>query len=408
MTTVSYLECSQTGERYEAGKLHNLSKAGFPLLVRYDLEAARQGWNREWIASGPTSMWRYAPVLPVSRPASIVSLGEGLTPLIRARRLGEKIGAPNLYVKDDGVNPTGSFKARGLSCAISMAKELGVTKVAIPSAGNAASALAAYAAAAGMEAHIYMPRDVPQANFIECKAFGANVTLVDGLISDCAKIVAQRAPVEGWFDVSTLKEPYRIEGKKTMGYEIAEQFHWSLPDAILYPTGGGVGIIGMWKAFAELEALGWVVGKRPKMIAVQVEGCMPVVRAYEKGEERSEFFENAATVASGLRVPKPLGDFLILRAVRESGGTAIAVSDAEALKAGIDLACEEGVFAAPEGAACVAAIPKLLASGALAREERIVIYNTGAGLKYLEAYSTRFPRNTGGESDKLGGLITPR
>lgn len=408
MTTVSYLECSHTGERYEAGKLHNLSATGFPLLVRYDLEAARQGWNREWIASGPTSMWRYAPVLPVSKPASIVSLGEGLTPMIRTRRLGEKIGAPNLYVKDDGVNPTGSFKARGLSCAISMAKELGVTKVAIPSAGNAASALAAYAAAAGMEAHIYMPRDVPQANFIECKAFGANVTLVDGLISDCAKIVAQRAPVEGWFDVSTLKEPYRIEGKKTMGYEIAEQFHWNLPDAILYPTGGGVGIIGMWKAFQELEALGWVVGKRPKMIAVQVEGCMPVVRAYEKGAERSEFFENASTMASGLRVPKPLGDFLILRAVRESGGTAIAVSDAEALKAGVDLACEEGVFAAPEGAACVAAIPKLLATGALHRDERIVIYNTGAGLKYLEAYSTRFPRNTGGESDKLGGLITPR
>lgn len=408
MTTVDFLECSQSGERYPAGQLHNLSKTGFPLLVRYDLEKARQSWNRDWIASGPSSMWRYAPVLPVSKPSSIVSLGEGMTPLIAARRLGEKIGASKLYVKDDGVNPTGSFKARGLSCAISMCKELGVTKVAIPSAGNAASALAAYAAAAGMEAHIYMPQDVPQANYIECKSFGAHVTLVDGLISDCAKIVAQKAPKEGWFDVSTLKEPYRIEGKKTMGYEIAEQFHWNLPEAILYPTGGGVGIIGMWKAFDEMEALGWIGPQRPKMIAVQVTGCMPIVRAYDQGAERSEFFENASTVASGLRVPKPLGDFLILKAVRQSDGTAIAVSDEEALDAGVELAAQEGIFAAPEGAACVAAVPKLIAQGKLKTGDRIVIYNTGAGLKYLEAYSTRFPRNAGGESDKLGGLITPR
>ncbi len=408
MTTVDHLECSHTGERYEAGKLHNLSKAGFPLLVRYDLDKARQGWSRDWIANGPTSMWRYAPVLPVTKPNSIVSLGEGMTPLLRTQRLGERIGAANLWVKDDGVNPTGSFKARGLSCAVSMAKELGVRKLAIPSAGNAASALAAYAAAAGMEAHIYMPSDVPQANFIECKSFGAHVTLVDGLISDCAKIVATRAPQEGWFDVSTLKEPYRIEGKKTMGYEIAEQMHWNLPDAILYPTGGGVGIIGMWKAFAEMEALGWITAKRPKMIAVQVEGCMPIVRAYQQGAERSEFFANASTVASGLRVPKPLGDFLILQAVRQSGGTAIAVSDEESLDAGVELAALEGIFAAPEGAACVAAVPKLIASGALRADERIVIYNTGAGLKYLEAYSTKFPRMAGGETDKLGGLITPR
>ncbi|MCZ2149397.1 MAG: threonine synthase [Bryobacterales bacterium] len=408
MTTVSHLECSKTGERYAAGKLHNLSSTGFPLLARYDLEKARQSWNREWIPSGPSSMWRYAPVLPVSKPSSIVSLGEGMTPLLRLRRLGETLGAANLYLKDDGVNPTGSFKARGLSCAISMAKELGVTKVAIPSAGNAASALAAYAAAAGMEAHIYMPSDVPQANYIECKSFGAQVTLVDGLISDCARIVAAKAPGEGWFDVSTLKEPYRIEGKKTMGYEIAEQFRWELPEAILYPTGGGVGIIGMWKAFEEMEALGWITSRRPKMIAVQAEGCMPVVRAFEKGEERAEFFENASTIASGLRVPKPLGDFLILRAVRESGGVALAVPDEESMRAGVDLAAREGVFAAPEGAACVAAMPKLLGSGVLKKEDRVVIYNTGAGLKYLEAYSTRFPRNAGGESDKLGGLITPR
>ncbi len=408
MTTVSHLECSKTGERYEAGKVHNLSSQGFPLLVRYDLDKARRTWSRESVASGPGSMWRYAPVLPVAKPESVVSLGEGFTPLIPVPRIGARHGAPHLFVKDDGINPTGSFKARGLSCAISMARELGLTKVAIPSAGNAASALAAYAAAAGMESHIYMPRDVPQANYIECKAFGAHVTLVDGLISDCAKIVAARAPQEGWFDVSTLKEPYRIEGKKTMGYEIAEQFEWQLPEAILYPTGGGVGIIGMWKAFHELEALGWVTGKRPKMIAVQVEGCMPVVRAYQQGAERSEFFENASTVASGLRVPKPLGDFLILEAVRKSGGTAMAVTDEEALAAGIELAEREGIFAAPEGAACVAAIPKLLQAGALDSRERIVIYNTGAGLKYLEAYSTRFPRSAGGETDKLGGLITPR
>ncbi|MBV6430340.1 MAG: Threonine synthase [Bryobacteraceae bacterium] len=407
MTTVSHLECSKTGERYPAGKLYNLSAAGFPLLVRYDLEKARQSWNREWITSGPSSMWRYAPVLPVSKPSSIVSLGEGMTPLLHLRRLGAALGS-NLYLKDDGVNPTGSFKARGLSCAISMAKELGVKKAAIPSAGNAASALAAYAAAAGMEAHIYMPSDVPQANYIECKAFGARVTLVDGLISDCARIVAAMAPREGWFDVSTLKEPYRIEGKKTMGYEIAEQFRWELPEAILYPTGGGVGIIGMWKAFEEMEALGWITPRRPKMIAVQAKGCMPVVRAFEKGEEQSEFFENASTIASGLRVPKPLGDFLILRAVRESGGVAVAVPDEESMKAGVLLAQQEGVFASPEGAACVAAIPELLASGVLRKEDRVVIYNTGAGLKYLEAYSTRFPRNADGESGKLGGLITPR
>lgn len=397
-----------TGERHPAGVLHNLSRAGFPLLVRYDLEKARQNWNRDWIPDGPSSMWRYAPVLPVTKPSSIVSLGEGLTPMIHARRLGEKLGMPKLYVKDDGVNPTGSFKARGLSCAISMAKELGVKKVAIPSAGNAASALAAYAAAAGMEAHIFMPADVPQSNFIECQAFGAHVTLVDGLISDCAKLVAAKAPVEGWFEVTTLKEPYRIEGKKTMGYEIAEQFRWQLPDAVLYPTGGGVGMIGMWKAFHEMEAMGWVRGKKPKMIAVQVEGCMPIVRAYEQGAERSEFFQNAFTVASGLRVPKPLGDFLILRAVRESGGVAIAVSDAAALQAGAELASLEGLFAAPEGAACVAALPELLARGHIQPHERVVVYNTGTGLKYLEAYSTRFPREFSSEASKFGGLITPR
>jgi threonine synthase len=289
-----------------------------------------------------------------------------------------------------------------------MCVELGIRKVAIPSAGNAASALAAYAAAAGLEAHIFMPRDVPQANFIECKAFGAHVILVDGLISDCARLVNEGAAREGWFDVTTLKEPYRIEGKKTMGYEVAEQMDWELPDAIFYPTGGGVGLIGMWKAFQEMESLGWIGSRRPKMIAVQVEGCQPVVRAYQEGAKRSRFWENAYTVASGLRVPKPLGDFLILEAVRASGGTAIAVSDQEVLDAGLRLASDEGIFAAPEGAACIAALEKLLAGGFLRRSDRIVIYNTGSGLKYLEAYSTRFPRAASGEQDKLGGLITPR
>ena len=257
-------------------------------------------------------MWRYAPVLPPAE-ASVVTLGEGMTPLIRARRLGARLGAQDLWIKDEGLNPTGSFKARGLSCAVSMAVDLGVKKMAIPSAGNAASALAAYAAAAGIETHIFMPRDVPQANYIECQAFGACVTLVDGLISDCAKLVAAGAEQYGWYDVSTLKEPYRIEGKKTMGYEVAEQLDWQLPDAIFYPTGGGVGMIGMWKAFEEMEALGWIGAKRPKMIVVQVEGCQPVVRAFDRGETRSQFWENASTVAAGLRVPKPLGDFLIDR-----------------------------------------------------------------------------------------------
>jgi threonine synthase len=352
-------------------------------------------------------MWRYAPVLPPAE-ASIVSLGEGWTPLLRTRRLGGRIGSQALWVKDEGLNPTASFKARGLACAISMCVELGIQKVAIPSAGNAASALAAYAAAAGIESYIFMPRDVPQANYLECMAYGANVTLVDGLISDCGRIVAERGPQEGWFDVSTLKEPYRIEGKKTMGYEVAEQMDWELPEAIFYPTGGGVGMIGMWKAFDEMETLGWIGSRRPKMIAVQAEGCAPVVRAFREDEPRSRFFDGAHTLAAGLRVPKPLGDFLVLDAVRASGGMAIAVSDEEMLDDGAALASTEGIFAAPEGAACVAAARKLLADGFLKPTDRIVLYNTGSGLKYPEAWSTRFPRTAASEQDKLGGLITPR
>src|SRR3954470_13067912 len=407
MSKATNLECSLCGKRREAAAVANLCECGGPLLVRYDLDVIRHRWPGREVPNGTASMWRYAPVLPPERE-NIVSLGEGWTPLLRAARLGARIGAQNLWVKDEGLNPTASFKARGLSCALSMCKELGIRKVAIPSAGNAASALAAYAAAAGIESHIFMPKDVPQANYLECKAYGAHVTLVDGLISDCGRMVAERGPAEGWFDVSTLKEPYRIEGKKTMGYEVAEQMGWELPEAIFYPTGGGVGMIGMWKAFAEMELLGWIGGRRPKMIAVQAEGCQPVVRAFERNEERSRFYDGAQTLASGLRVPKPLGDFLVLNAVRESGGTAIAISDEEMLDSGAQLAADEGIFAAPEGAACVAAAQKLLASGFLKSSDRIVLYNTGSGLKYPEAYSTRFPRTAASEQDKLGGLITPR
>ena len=407
MPKASLLECSLCKQTYDAGQVANLCSCGGPLLVRFDLAIIRHRWLRRDVPHGPANMWRYAPVLPPS-DASIVSLGEGWTPLLRTRRLGSQIGAESLWVKDEGLNPTGSFKARGLSCAVSMCIELGIKKVAIPSAGNAASAMAAYAAAAGIEAHIFMPLDVPQANYLECKAYGAHVTLVDGLISDCGRMVAERGPAEGWFDVSTLKEPYRIEGKKTMGYEVAEQMGWELPDAIFYPTGGGVGMIGMWKAFDEMDKLGWIGSRRPKMIAVQAEGCQPIVRALEEGQTSSRFYEQAHTVAAGLRVPKPLGDVLTLQAVRESGGTAVAVSDDEMLTAGVQLASAEGIYAAPEGAACVAGLQKLLASGFLKSTDRIVLYNTGSGLKYPEAYSTRFPRTASSEQDKLGGLITPR
>ncbi|HET8546375.1 MAG TPA: threonine synthase [Bryobacteraceae bacterium] len=389
-TAITHLECSRTGERFAAGRTHNLSTAGWPLLVRYDLAALKQRWDRDSLANAPASMWRYAPVLPVHYRENIVSLQEGFTPLYQLRRLGERLHCDDLWLKDEGVNPTGSFKARGLSCAVSMCRELGIRRVAIPTAGNAGGALAAYAAAAGLEAHVFMPRDVPLANYLEARAFGARVRLVDGLISDCGRRVTEGSKNNGWFEVSTLKEPYRIEGKKTMGFEAAEQFGWSLPDAIFYPTGGGVGMIGMWKAFAELEQLGWIGPKRPKMIAVQAEGCQPIVRAYDTGAEVSEFWQHASTVASGLRVPKALGDFLVLRAVRESGGAAVAVSDDEMMGACEELASAEGLFVAPEGGACIAALRKLRHSGFLKATDRILIYNTGTGYKYLEAFVSHF------------------
>ena len=356
---------------------------------------------------GPASMWRYAPVLPPAEEA-VVSLGEGWTPLLRSRRLGARLGADSLWIKDEGLHPAASFKARGLACAVSMCVELGIRKVAIASAGNAAGALAAYAAAAGIEAHIFVPKDVPQSNYLECRAYGAEVTLVDGLIGDCGRLLAERAGAGDWFDVSTLQEPYRVEGKKTMGYEVAEQMDWELPDAILCPAGGGMCLIGMWKAFDEMERLGWIGSRRPRMIAVQAEGCQPIVRAFEEDQARARFWEDARTVAAGLRVPKPLGDFLILDILRASGGAAVAVSDERILDAGAALASEEGIYAAPEGAACVAALPRLLASGLLKSADRIVIFATGSGLKYAEAYATRFLRPASGEQDKLGGLITPR
>jgi threonine synthase len=407
MGKASELVCSRCSLTYDPGKPINLCSCGGPILVRYDLAEVRRNWSKRQLESARPSMWRYEPVLPCQADEA-VTLEEGWTPLKKAESLGEAIGLSDLWIKDEGRNPTDSFKARGLSCAVSMAKKFGLKKLAIPSAGNAAGALAAYAAAGGLEANIFMPIDVPQANYIECKAFGAKVNLINGLISDCGRIVGERKAQEGWFEVSTLKEPYRIEGKKTMGYEVAEQFGWKVPDAILYPCGGGVGLIGMWKAFAELEELGWIGPERPKMISVQAAGCAPITRAFEQEQADSKFWEGAATVASGLRVPKALGDFLVLEAVRQSGGTALSISDAEMLDAGVQLAEKEGIFAAPEGGACVAAAKRLAETGFFKPDDKVVIYNTGSGYKYLEAYSTRFPRNSGGEEDKLGGLITPR
>ncbi len=316
MSFFSHLECTRCCRRYEPGKPYNLCACGGPLYARYHLEAAARQWKKESLRDGPKSMWRYSPLLPCRDRDSVISLGEGFTPLLHAPRLGARYHTSSLFIKDEGLNPTGTFKARGLACAVSMAKELGLQRLAIPSAGNAASALAAYAAAAGMEAHIFMPADVPRANLVECRAFGADVTLVDGLISDCGRIVAERSPQEGWFDMSTLKEPFRVEGKKTMGMEVAEQLDWRLPDAIFYPTGGGVGLLGMWKAFEEMEKLGWIGAQRPKMIAAQAAGCAPVVKAFESGAATADFWEGAETIAAGLRVPKPFADFLILQILR--------------------------------------------------------------------------------------------
>jgi threonine synthase len=334
-------------------------------------------------------MWRYREVMPVESDENIVSLGEGWTPLLEVPRLAKRTGLKNLLIKDESVNPTQSFKARGMSAAVSMAKELGITKVAAPSAGNAGGALSAYAARAGMEAYIFMPRDTPRANVIECQRLGAHVTLIDGLITDCGAEVAKRKDAEGWIDVTTLKEPNRVEGKKTHGYEVAEQLGWTLPDVIIYPTGGGTGLVGMWKAFNEMEQLGWIDSRRPRMVTVQSSGCAPIVTAFEKGERFADMFPNAATVASGLRVPKAIGDFLVLDAIRDSGGAAVAVDDADLLAAVDEIGAAEGLFVAPEGGACLPALRVLLERGLVSPDERVVLFNTGAGIKYLEAFDAQ-------------------
>ena len=387
---VTHLECAKCGAKYEPNRIYNLCTAcGKPLLVRYDLKAAAAGIKREDLKNRVSSLWRYREVLPVVSDENIVTLGEGWTPLIHASRLGQKIGLGNVFIKDEALNPTGAFKARGLCMAVSMAKELGIKKVAIPSAGNAAGAMAAYAARAGMEAYVFMPVDTPVANRIECVELGAHVTLINGLITDCGAEVAKRKEAEGWFDVSTLKEPYRIEGKKTMGYELAEQFNWELPDVILYPTGGGTGLVGMWKAFDEMEQMGWIGNKRPRMYTVQATGCAPIVRAFENGWDEAPEFENAHTVASGLRVPRAIGDFIMLNILRTSGGGAVAVTDEEMITATREIGSLEGMFCAPEGAACLPVLRKLIAEGKVTSKDRVVIFNTGAGMKYLEAYGLK-------------------
>lgn len=382
MPAIRNLECSRCTEKISAETPQTVCpKCAGALYVRYDLSGlygakTRDRMARDGATGGWAGMWRYRAVLPDVEP---VTLGEGWTPLLRSRRY------PNVFVKEEGANPTGSFKARGLALAVTMAKHYGLKKLAVPSAGNAAGALAAYAAAAQIEAHIFMPKDVPFANYVEAKLYGAKVTLVDGLISDCGRMVAERKDQEGWFDVSTLKEPFRVEGKKTMGYELVEQLGWEYPDAVFYPTGGGVGLIGMWKAFAELEELGWVApGKRPKMIAAQSSGCAPVVRAFEEHQSVSRMWENAATFASGLRVPKPYGDYIMLQILQESNGVAEALSDEDILASLKDWATNEGIFLSPEGSAATAAYDHLLATGFLKPEDRVVLFNTGAGLKYTD------------------------
>ena len=384
---VTHLECALCHLKHEArGLLNVCGECGKPLLVRYDLKQAQRTLTKESLVGRRPDLWRYRELLPVENDENIISLGEGWTPLLSAFRLGERVGIPELYIKDESQNPTQSFKARGMAVAVSMAKELGATKLAVPSAGNAAGALAAYSARAGLECFIFMPRDTPRSNIVECEQTGAHVTLIDGLITDCGAEVGRRKETEGWFDVSTLKEPYRVEGKKTLGYELAEQLNWELPDVIIYPTGGGTGLIGMWKAFDEMEQMGWIGSKRPRMVTVQAAGCAPIVRAFDEGKRFAEEFPNASTAASGLRVPKAIGDFLIIDALRESGGTAVAVTDEELIAATREIGAVEGVFCAPEGAACLPALRKLRDAGQVNGNDRVVMFNTGSGVKYMESF----------------------
>ena len=397
-TFVTHLECSQTGERYPADTLQTLSKAGRPLLVRYDLDGIRRALPREALITRPQTLWRYRELLPVRRPENVVSLGEVVTPLISLPRIAARLAkGGEILVKDEGRLPTGSFKARGLALAVSMGKELGVSAMAMPTNGNAGAAMAAYCSRAGIKAHVFCPDDTPAVNIREIAMQGAKMFLVDGLIDDCGKLVTEGEREVGWFNCSTLREPYRIEGKKTMGIELAEQLDWQLPDVILYPTGGGTGIIGMWKAFAELEEIGWIGHKRPRMVVVQAEGCAPMVKAWKEGAEHAPRWENAHTFAAGIRVPQAVGDFLILRAVRESGGFAIAVTEDAIARAWREVAAEEGLLLCPETAATYAAYKQALADGRIRRDDRIVLFNCASGLKY--------PMPEAGRHLKLGNAV---
>jgi len=384
MSNVTHLECALCGRQYEPGRVYNLCACGAPLLVRYDLRRAAETMVRERMSSRPPTLWRYREVLPVTNDTSIPCLGEGFTPLIHAQRLGGRLGLPNLYLKDEALNPTGSFKARGLAVAVSMANELGLRKLAIPSAGNAGGALAAYAAHGGLEAAVFMPAETPLMNRRECALLGARVVLVSGSIKDCARAMREQLKDGDWFDVSTLREPYRLEGKKTMAYEVVEQLERRVPQAMIYPTGGGTGLIGMWKAFDEMEELGWIGSARPRMFSVQAQGCAPIVRAFAQGRDRAAEWEAPQTLASGLRVPSAIGDFMMLRVIRESRGSALAVPDSEMLAAMRELAEFEGILTSPEGGATLAALKKLLADGFLAGHESIVLFLTASAYKYQE------------------------
>jgi len=393
MSFAQEIVCARCGKRFALSELLNLCPCGSPLLVRYNIEKAKTAFVKSALQGRVASLWRYRELLPVQNDANLVSLGEGHTPLLDAQKLGAELGLRQLWIKDEAQNPTGSFKDRGLSLAISRAKELDVKKAAIPSAGNAGGSFAAYAARAGIEAHVFMPRDTPMANQIEVEQYGAKLTLIDGLINDCGRIIAEKKTTEGWFDLSTLKEPYRVEGKKTMGYEIAEQLNWHLPDVIIYPTGGGTGLIGMWKAFGELEQLGWIGNKRPRMVSVQAIGCAPIVKALDENKTTAEPWINAQTVASGLRVPQAVGDFLILQAIRESGGTAVSISDDEMLAEIPRMGKAEGIFFCPEGAACVAALRRLVENRWIRPADQVLIFNTASGLKYLDVIRRNLREN---------------
>jgi threonine synthase len=384
MSFAQQVICPRCSKCFGLSELLNLCRCGSPLLVRYDLKNAKPAFVKSSLQGRIASLWRYRELLPLQNDANLVSLGEGFTPLLDAKKLGAELGLRQLWLKDEARNPTGSFKDRGLSVAISRAKELGVKKAAIPSAGNAGGSFAAYAARAGIEAHVFMPRDTPMANQIEVEQYGAKLTLVDGLISDCGRLIAEKKTTEGWFDVSTLKEPYRVEGKKTMGYEIAEQLNWHLPDVIIYPTGGGTGLIGMWKAFGELEELGWIADQRPRMVSVQASGCAPIVKAFAEGKPTAQPWENATTIAAGLRVPHAVGDFLMLQIIRESRGTALSISDDEILAEISRSGKAEGIFFCPEGAACVAALRHLVDNKWVQPADEVLLFNTATGLKYLD------------------------